>query len=222
MKTTTEAAVLKAFGIGLDSQDSSAAAPSAESAAKPAEANAEAKTEANAEAKTEANAEAKTEANAEAKTEANAEAKTEANAEEAHRQGHGSHRGANERRCVPDARDGGESEQQRADGQAGGHEPADHRGGRRRGEGPHDVQLVVLFLPGHVQQPAERKHLHELAVPILAGQLRGRGGGYERDRRRIAVGGHGSLHCRSRRGLSRGTRAARRSPPRDPSLSKLR
>ena len=76
MKTTTEAAVLKAFGIGLDSQDSSAAAPSAESAAKPAEANAEAKTEANAEAKTEANAEAKTEANAEAESAAKpAEAK---------------------------------------------------------------------------------------------------------------------------------------------------
>ena len=61
MKTTTEAAVLKAFGIGLDSQDSSAAAPSAESAAKPAETEAKAETETKAETKagTEAKAEAK-------------------------------------------------------------------------------------------------------------------------------------------------------------------
>lgn len=68
MKTTTEAAVLKAFGIGLDSQDSSAAAPAAESAAKPAEAAAqtEAKAETESAAKP-AEAEAQTEAKGEAK-----------------------------------------------------------------------------------------------------------------------------------------------------------
>lgn len=43
MKTTTEAAVLKAFGIGLGSQDSSEAPASTESAAKPADAEGTAK-----------------------------------------------------------------------------------------------------------------------------------------------------------------------------------
>lgn len=37
MKTTTEAAVLKAFGIGLDSQDAGKVTPSAETSEKPAE-----------------------------------------------------------------------------------------------------------------------------------------------------------------------------------------
>lgn len=43
MKTTTETAVLKAFGIGLGSQDSSEAPASTESAAKPADAEGTAK-----------------------------------------------------------------------------------------------------------------------------------------------------------------------------------
>ena len=71
MKTTTEAAVLKAFGIGLGSQDSSEAPASTESAAKPADAGADANAEGTAKP---ADADAGTDANAAA---AGAAAKTE-------------------------------------------------------------------------------------------------------------------------------------------------